>query len=113
MVDPAGHNLNKTDDCSYEARSGPPAQAVVVLLQARLAIDKRLELLHLIEDRLDTHSGALPVLMKRGNSILAQGCLRMRYSLLRTTRLLPLIHRILRKHLKLRLVHHVMIQRRP
>ena len=113
MVGPAGHNLNKTADCSSEADLDHQCQAVVVLLQARLAVDKRLELLHPIEDRLDTHSGALPVLMKRGNSILAQGCLRMRYSLLRTTRLLPLIHRILRKYLKLRLVHHVMIQRRP
>jgi hypothetical protein len=53
-----------------------------VLLQARRALDKRPELLHPTEDRLDTHSGALPVLTKCGNSILTEACLRIRCSLL-------------------------------
>jgi hypothetical protein len=39
-------------------------------------------------------------LMKRGNSILAEACLRMRYFLLTTNRLLLLSHRILRNYLK-------------
>ena len=53
-----------------------------MLLHACLAEDKRLELLYSIEDRLDTHSGALPVLMKRGNSIMTDGCPRMRSPLI-------------------------------
>jgi hypothetical protein len=52
-------------------------------------------------------------LMKRGNSILTEACLRMRYFLLRTNRLLLLSRRILRKYLKLALVYQVMIQRGP
>jgi hypothetical protein len=55
---------------------------IVVLLQAHLTMDKRLELLYSIEDRLNTHSGALSVLMKRGNSILTDVCLRMRSPLI-------------------------------
>ena len=66
-------------------------RAVVALLQAGLAVDERLELLHPIEDRLDTHPGALPVPMKRGNSILAEGCPRMRSFLSRRIPL-PLMH---------------------
>src|SRR5262249_2651033 len=60
----------------------PHRRPIVVLLQANLVIDKRLELLHSIEDRLDTHSGALPVLTKCGNSILTDGCLRTRSPLI-------------------------------
>jgi hypothetical protein len=82
--------------------------AIVVVHKARLAVDKRFELLHPIEDRLDTHLEALPVLMKRGNSILAEACLRMRYFLLRTNRLPVLNHRILRNNLKMGPVRHVL-----
>src|SRR5258708_9572200 len=53
-------------------------RSIVLFLQIRFAVDERLELLHPIEDRLNTHPGALPVLMKRGNSILAAGCPRVR-----------------------------------
>src|SRR5258708_38134487 len=53
-------------------------RSIVLFLQIRFAVDERLELLHPIEDRLNTHPGALPALMKRGNSILAAGCPRVR-----------------------------------
>ena len=49
-------------------------RASVPFLQVRLAGDERLELLDTIEDRLDSHPGALPVSMKRGNSILTGDC---------------------------------------
>src|ERR1700693_1741099 len=48
---------------------------VCTLDELRLAVHERLELLHGIEDRLDTHSGALLVSMKPRNSILARGVL--------------------------------------
>src|SRR5260370_32178582 len=53
-------------------------RSIVLFLQIRFAVDERLELRHGIEDRLNTHAGALPALMKRGNSILAAGCPRVR-----------------------------------
>ena len=72
-------------------------RAVVPLLQAGLAVDERLELLHPIEDRLDAHPGALAGSMKRGNSIVSGGCLRMRSLLSRRVQK-PLTHpQILRK----------------
>jgi hypothetical protein len=55
---------------------------MVVLLQTHLAMDKRLGPLHLIEDRLNTRSGALPVLTKCGNSILTDMYFRMRFPLI-------------------------------
>ena len=80
-VPPGGHTPGRGDrNRSRTARlffrgcdPDDQGRAVVLLLQARLAVDERLELLHAIEDRLDAHPGALPVSMKRGNSILAEG----------------------------------------
>jgi hypothetical protein len=66
-------------------------QTIVARFQAGLAVDERLELLHPIEDRRETHPGALPVPMKPGNSIVAEGCLWVRSFLSRPS-LLPLTH---------------------
>ena len=74
--------------------------AIVVDLKARLAVDKRLELLHSIEDCLDTHPEALSVLMELGNYILAEVCFRMRHFLPKANRLLFVRNQILRKNLK-------------
>jgi hypothetical protein len=52
--------------------------AAVLLLDVSLVVDEGLELLDAIEDRLEAHPGALPVLMKRGNSIVTEGCPRER-----------------------------------
>ena len=54
------------------------SRAVPPLPQERLAVDERLELLHSIEDRPDAHPGSFRAPRKRGNSILARLCLRMR-----------------------------------
>ena len=53
----------------------------VLFLDMGLAVDERLELLDAIEDCLETHPGALPELMKRGNSIMSEGCPRVRFFL--------------------------------
>jgi hypothetical protein len=54
-------------------------RAAILLLDASLVVDEGLELLDAIEDRLETHPGALLVLMKCGNSIMPEGCPRMRF----------------------------------
>jgi hypothetical protein len=58
------------------------SRPVVMFLEVSLSVHERLELLDPIEDRLDTHPGALLDRMKRGNFILIEACLRMRSFLL-------------------------------
>src|SRR5262249_55475253 len=96
---PAGH-ARSNGAVLPRSRSNHQGGAASTLFQQCVALDEGLELLDSIEDRLDTHPGALPASMKPGNSILAERCPRM-YSFPSRRYCPPLMHpQILREILK-------------